>query len=828
MVVGRITAIDGQLLRFVPENKDWLATVKDAPFGLEDSLYSGQDTRAEIDMPFNAWIRLGASTQVQLIAAETDVIEISVSSGVTRFLNESEDTLVKATTSFGYVVAEPGSSFDLYVGDQSVEIIAITGTVDFMHGANNAKYQVEPGAGSVIADMDQVGSGDGTVDADWSDWNESRDDLWSKRAAVSEQAARYLPPQLRNDGYELAQNGRWERVVVAGRARDMWRPTMVGQDWSPFTAGRWTEWNGDQTWIPDEPFGYTTHHYGNWQFVNNYWYWAPPPVVEVFPSWYPGRVAWVGSEENVGWVPLAPEEPYYGHHNWGPAAIVVGTVAVSAITVAALVNLRHTVVVPHERFYRSNNYTSVRNVNINTNVIINNYNSSHIVNKKIINNYNTNPERFAVSNQMVQVKPHASAMANIRHSPLEAGPGMQRNKLSAGMVKESMQATRVAIPSTRTALPPPRITSKLVPANEVNLPPSKVEFKEINPKMRPVAVSVKDSAPGPNSHANQTLVTTPGVTTPPRQEPGPHPPISPRTSQIRQTDPNKQVPTTLGGSTAPAQSTGPHAPIGPRTPQAPQHEADKQFSTAPGAMPQSPKVVGPHKPISPRATQGPQADQNKQFTTPPAAVTHQPDATASQKPRLGEEPSGLRSPRTPQTTPADLHKPITTPRETTKQQPGLIKPPTAAADQVQQQQLEQQQHTDQQQQQQHTATAAATAATEGAATAGGAAKDPTATAATEGAATAAGATKDPTATAATEGATTAAGAAKDPAAATATEGATTAVGAAKDPTATAATEDAATAVGTAKNPTATTAKNAPTTATADGGAVTSVMPEKSQ
>ena len=39
MVVGRVYHIEGDLLRYVPEEKDWVAVVKDAPFGAEDTLF---------------------------------------------------------------------------------------------------------------------------------------------------------------------------------------------------------------------------------------------------------------------------------------------------------------------------------------------------------------------------------------------------------------------------------------------------------------------------------------------------------------------------------------------------------------------------------------------------------------------------------------------------------------------------------------------------------------------------------------------------------------------------------------------------------------------
>ena len=170
-LVGRISDVEGQLLRFVPAEKDWVATVKNAPFGMDDALYSDQNGKAELIMPNNTWVRIGGSTQIQLIALKTDVTEVDLASGVARFYNKSSNALIKATTPFGYVVAQPGSTFDLYVGDQSAEVIALSGKVDFIHAGDNARYEVVHGSSSVIADASQVGTGEASVDENWDDWN---------------------------------------------------------------------------------------------------------------------------------------------------------------------------------------------------------------------------------------------------------------------------------------------------------------------------------------------------------------------------------------------------------------------------------------------------------------------------------------------------------------------------------------------------------------------------------------------------------------------------------------------------------------------------------
>ena len=103
-LVGRIAYIEGELLRYVPDEEDWVATVKDAPFGLNDTLYSDRDARAEIIMPNNTWMRMDRDTQIQLIAIKDDVTEIDVVSGTVRFYNKSSDVTIKARTPFGYII----------------------------------------------------------------------------------------------------------------------------------------------------------------------------------------------------------------------------------------------------------------------------------------------------------------------------------------------------------------------------------------------------------------------------------------------------------------------------------------------------------------------------------------------------------------------------------------------------------------------------------------------------------------------------------------------------------------------------------------------------
>jgi hypothetical protein len=493
VLVARISLVEGQLLRFVPAEKDWVATVKDAPFGLDDALYSGDNSKAEFIMPNNTWARIDDSTQIQMIALTGDVTEMDIASGAARFYNRSSDGVIKATTPFGFVMAPAGAVFDLYVGDESVEVIAIKDSVDYVHNGDETKYEVKGGSTSIIADNRQVTSGEGNVDADWDNWNIDRDQFWNKRLQVKGDSVKYLPSQLQDDAATLEENGRWEKVQYEGETRQLWRPASISADWAPFTAGRWTEWNGDQTWVPAEPFGYVTHHYGNWVRVNNYWYWAPPaprvrvrvgPAVGIGFAWYPGRVAWISSGVDVGWVPLAPTEVYYSHRRWGPRSVVINNVSVTNINinVGRLTYIDRAIVVRQNNFYNVNNYRQVRITNINKTTIINNYRAAPVVNNTIINNYNSNRRRFQFTDVTVNNKPHQSVLTRIERNENVARQSMRVN---ARDIQQNVSRARQGQVVRADVVRPPKMTDKLVPAGDVNKPKSEVRFKQKDIKEAP-------------------------------------------------------------------------------------------------------------------------------------------------------------------------------------------------------------------------------------------------------------------------------------------------------------------------------------------------------
>jgi hypothetical protein len=667
VVVGRVTDVEADLLRYVPEENDWVAAIRDVPFAAGDTFYSGNEGRAELMAPNGSSVRIGSTTQIQFIALDPNFAETDVAAGVARIYNNGLNTVIKADSPFGYVLSYPGSAFDFYVGENSVEVVAVKGTVSFVHTGTNTRYDVSAGSPSILADRTQVASGEGTVDPDWDAWNTNRNQFWAAKSRPRGPSAGYLPPPLRSDAYVLEENGRWVSVPYEGRECWFWRPTTVAAGWAPFTVGRWTEWYGDQTWIPAEPFGYVTHHYGAWVLVGDQWYWAPPvarpgqPLLDVGFAWYPGRVSWIHNDGYVGWVPLAPRETYYSHYAWGgPRAVVVTDINIGRINVDVrnYAYARRAVVVTQNNFYGVNSY---RNVQV-TNVNINNYHAAPVISNTVINNYPNMKQKYGYANIAVNEKPHASVVSRIQQNEKIVHEGRKENPVALGQQVKNIRQGNV---NQEARVSQPKMTNYIVPASQMNRPKSEVTLQQREVKTAGQGAGVR---PGPQGQPGRPAGS---ASTPPSPRPAPQ--VSkPQGAPPRPPQPEGNVqaqkaapPTPKPQAVAPAQKAAPPPPkpqavaparpgqgAPPGTAQAgsfaskpPSPRPAPQVSKPQGAPPRPPQPEGnvqAQKAAPP--TPKPQAVAPAQKAAPPPP---KPQAVAPARPGQGASPPQPQKPAQP-------------------------------------------------------------------------------------------------------------------------------------------------------------------------------------
>lgn len=528
-MVGRISYLEGRVLRYVPEKGEWVAAVKDTPFGMDDALRSHEHGRAEFIMPNNTWIRMDGDTQIQIITLKEDITGIDIVSGIARFYNKGSHATIKVTTPFGYVTAPTGTCFDLYVGHESLELISLKGKVEFVQLPDDKKFEVIAGSSSIVADSRQAAPGQGYGIPDWENWNTGRDNIWLKRAERKGESAKYLPPALIHDAWVLDDYGTWTRVYYEGAYRYFWRPVHVGMGWAPFTVGRWMLWYGDHCWIPAERFGYLTHHYGNWVLVKGIWYWAPPvvcagislgpPFFNIGFAWYPGRVAWIYSGVHIGWVPLAPFEPYYSHRRWGRRSVVVKKVKPMNINtgIDKYRYFNRAVIIHRDNLYRVNNYKRIRIGTTSNVTVTTKYRSAPVVDNRIISNSTKNELSRPKTRPQTQVVSQHN-LKNIEHSKgreiktlpvsgeIKKRGGLKnvktahksyrifteriynnkvKAKLSSGVSEKTVRKITKNIghgnPVKGASIEKLKVKSRPVPANQVTRPVSKVNSREKEP-----------------------------------------------------------------------------------------------------------------------------------------------------------------------------------------------------------------------------------------------------------------------------------------------------------------------------------------------------------
>jgi len=171
ILVGRLSHIEGTVSQYLPDEDQWISAEEDAPFGKDDILQSGRDGRAELVIPNNTWIRLDNDTQMHIVSLQADRTHVAIDAGTVRFYNKGSNAIIRVATPFGSVSASSRSSFDIYVDDASVEVIALKGRVSFVHTPDQEEYEVMAGSTSLLAERHRITAGKGTLARDWEIWN---------------------------------------------------------------------------------------------------------------------------------------------------------------------------------------------------------------------------------------------------------------------------------------------------------------------------------------------------------------------------------------------------------------------------------------------------------------------------------------------------------------------------------------------------------------------------------------------------------------------------------------------------------------------------------
>ncbi|MGH7592547.1 MAG: DUF6600 domain-containing protein [Gemmatimonadales bacterium] len=313
--VGRVGDLAGIVSLYPVSGTDWTPASRNYPLTGGDALWADSASRAEVDLGPSA-VRIAALTSLVFGEISDTVTQMRVDEGTidihVRYL--SADEVYEIDTPGGVVLLlDPGHyRIDVTPDGQRTTVTVRDGSAAVTAGDRD--YQVIAGTSAMLIGPDQPPIISAAMPQDdWERWADARDQRDDDVVQSTEYVSRDMVGYQDLDGY-----GAWQTDVNYG---PVWYPTAVARRWAPYRDGHWAfvqPWGW--TWIDDAPWGFAPFHYGRWASVHGRWGWVPG-AARLRPVYAPALVAFVGgsgwgasvsfgSGGGVGWVPLAPGEPF--------------------------------------------------------------------------------------------------------------------------------------------------------------------------------------------------------------------------------------------------------------------------------------------------------------------------------------------------------------------------------------------------------------------------------------------------------------------------------------------------------------------------------------
>ncbi|MBK9169284.1 MAG: FecR domain-containing protein [Bryobacterales bacterium] len=311
--VSRLSLISGDVSIRRGISGDFVAGALNAPLVVDDRVLSGARTRAEVQFDRSTFLRLGPYTEVRLSELVWRRYQVQLARGLVNLnvLRDAESDMEISTPQVALRPAGPGSYRIAVTDDGETEIVVRSGQLEVFTPTGMERVN----AGGAMRLRGDTGNPEfqsvrAPAADEWDVWNRDRD-----RRLEQSPSRQYVSQDIY--GIEdLDDHGTW---VTAGTYGRVWRPN-VAVGWAPYRHGRWAwmDWYG-WSWVSYDPWGWAPFHYGRWFFEPAWgWCWYPGAFGGRH-FWNPGLVAFVGWGRgvgvgigfgHVGWIPLAPYEPF--------------------------------------------------------------------------------------------------------------------------------------------------------------------------------------------------------------------------------------------------------------------------------------------------------------------------------------------------------------------------------------------------------------------------------------------------------------------------------------------------------------------------------------
>ncbi len=345
--VARLSYAEGTVSFRPAAGDDWLAASLNRPLTAGDSLWTEENSRAELQLG-TATLRLGPQTNIEFLNLNDTLVQVKLAAGVVivrlRQLDEGED--FEIDTPVAAVTLLRSGEYRLAVGDNIKELRLTVRSGEAEVTGPGSAFTVHRGDLAVITGTEQLQRTYFPAPARdaFDRFSQSRDQRLEEGALAS----KHVPPGV--IGYEdLAGHGVWHVHATWG---PIWAPTVGIRDWVPYRFGHWVwvePWGW--VWVDDAPWGFAPFHYGRWVHVQWGWCWVPPPP-RIRPIWAPALVVFAGGGRpdfqihfwagfaGVAWFPLGPREVYIPPYR-GSRTYIVN------------INVRNTIIVRPDEIHRT-------------------------------------------------------------------------------------------------------------------------------------------------------------------------------------------------------------------------------------------------------------------------------------------------------------------------------------------------------------------------------------------------------------------------------------------------------------------------------------------
>lgn len=331
---ARIERVNGQVgLKRASNNNgteaQWTEVTANTPVSVGDRIYAHDNSRTDIAFTGRNFARLEPDSSLDVLSLSPERTQLALRDGSAIF-NVGEmypDGLFEVATPLGAVDLEQPGLYEVGLRDDGGAWVSVlSGLAQVVGMSGNGQVS----KGEMLSLLGQVGTQyvlsrlspdyagnlldnyyayqyPDLYDGRYRDYNAYLNDPYYYDPYNRYTSYRYVDDTIPGV-WDLDQYGNWQNLSDYGY---VWQP-RVDAGWAPYQQGYWMMDDPyGLTWVSDEPWGYAPYHYGRWVNVSNQWYWVPDRV-NTQPAYSPALVAFVPltNENLIGWVPLAPGDPY--------------------------------------------------------------------------------------------------------------------------------------------------------------------------------------------------------------------------------------------------------------------------------------------------------------------------------------------------------------------------------------------------------------------------------------------------------------------------------------------------------------------------------------